>query len=73
MNIFNSRSDYPFYQVTLSPELSKHEISAIAAQYSGRIEVMAFGRTELMCTRDPGIQNGMIEDEKGYRFPVYRD
>ncbi|MBE6527444.1 MAG: peptidase [Thermoplasmata archaeon] len=72
-NIFNSRSEYPFYQVTLSTELSKHEISDIAASYPGRIEVMAFGRIELMCTRDPSMTNGEIVDEKGYRFPTYRD
>ena len=73
MNVFNSRCEYPFHQVTLSTELSKHEIATIASQYPGRIEVMGFGRTELMCTRDPSLENGIIEDEKGYRFPVYRD
>ena len=73
MNVFNSRCEYPFHQITLSVELSKHEIADIASHYPGRIEVMGFGRTELMCTRDPSIENGMLEDEKGYRFPVYRD
>ncbi len=73
MNMFNSRSEYPLYQVTLSTELSKHEIADIAASYAGRIEVMAFGRTELMCTRDPSLDKGILEDEKGYRFPMYRD
>lgn len=73
MNMFNSRFDYPMHQVTLSVELSKHEIADIASSYPGRIEVMGFGRTELMCTRDPSLGNGMIEDEKGYRFPTYRD
>ena len=73
MNMFNSRSEYPLYQSTLSVELSKHEIADIAASYPGRLEVMAFGRTELMCTRDPSLEKGMLEDEKGYRFPTYRD
>lgn len=73
MNTFNSRTDQGFYQTTLSVELSKHEIADITAHCPGRIEVMAFGRTELMCTRDPSIGNGMLKDERGYRFPVYRD
>lgn len=73
MNMFNSRVDYPFYQATLSVELSAEEIQEIARHYPGRLEVMVFGRTELMCTRDPGMHNGMLIDEKRFRFPVYRD
>ena len=34
---------------------------------------MAFGRTELMYTRDPGAQNGSLTDETGASFPVYKD
>lgn len=73
MNMFNARLHQPFYQTTLSVELSKDEMHAIADRYAGRLEAMVFGRTELMCTRDPGMTNGFLEDEKGFRFPVYRD
>ncbi len=73
MNVFNSRVSMPFYQTTLSVEMSDREIEYLAQHYPGRLEVMVFGRTELMCTRDPGMKNGILEDEKGYRFPVYRD
>ncbi len=73
MNVFNSRVNMPFYQTTLSVEMSDREIEYLAQHYPGRLEVMVFGRTELMCTRDPGMKNGILEDEKGYRFPVYRD
>jgi putative protease len=73
MNVFNSHVKMPFWQTTLSVELADHEIEDIAKHTPGRLEVMVFGRTELMCTRDPGLKTGIMEDEKGYRFPVYRD
>ncbi len=72
MNMFNS-SFPPAYQTALSAELSKSEIKRIAEHHAGRIEVMVFGRTELMCTRDPGLASGMLKDELGHEFPVYRD
>lgn len=73
MNMFNS--DYPdtMYQNTLSVELSKMDIESIAKHYPGRLEVMVFGRTELMCTRDPNMGNGIMTDEKEFQFPVYKD
>ncbi|MBO5599732.1 MAG: U32 family peptidase, partial [Candidatus Methanomethylophilus sp.] len=58
---------------TLSPELSNEEIRSLAQHYSGRLEVMVFGRQELMCTRDPAMHNGILVDEKSFRFPVYKD
>ncbi|MDD2626550.1 MAG: U32 family peptidase [Candidatus Methanomethylophilus sp.] len=73
MNTFNAELHQPFWQTTLSVELSKDEIKNLAAHYPGRLEVMAFGRTELMCTRDPGMRNGILQDERTYRFPVYKD
>ncbi len=73
MNVFNSYHRSPFYQVTLSPELSNEEIRNLALHYPGRLEVMVFGRQELMCTRDPAIENGTLIDEKSFRFPVYKD
>lgn len=73
MNCFNSYMKQPFYQVTLSTELSNVGIARLAQHYQGRIEVMVFGRQELMCTRDPAMHTGTLVDEKGYRFPVYKD
>ena len=73
MNMFNSRFAAGLYQTTLSAELSKIEMENIASHHSGRLEAMVFGRTELMCTRDPGMTDGMLGDEMGYTFPVYRD
>ncbi|MCQ2079887.1 MAG: U32 family peptidase [archaeon] len=73
MNVFNSYHRMPFHQVTLSPELSNEEIRNIANHYPGRLEVMVYGRQELMCTRDPAMHNGTLIDEKAFRFPVYKD
>ncbi len=71
-NCYNSWTLPDVYQATLSVELSRNEVSDLIAHRPGRAEVMAFGRTELMYTRDPGIENGILKDEKG-SFPVYRD
>jgi len=73
MNMFNSSFPSSLYQTTLSAELSKPEMINIAEHYNGRIEVMVFGRTELMCTRDTGLKAGMLRDELEHDFPTYRD
>jgi putative protease len=73
MNMFNSNFPQKMHQTTLSAELSKSEIRTIAEHYRGAVEVMAFGRTELMCTRDPGLASGTLKDELEHEFPVYRD
>ena len=73
MNAFNSLFPSDVYQTTLSVELSRNEVSDLVARYPARTEVMAFGRTELMYTRDPGIEPGSIMDDTGASFPVYRD
>lgn len=73
MNAFNSLFPSDVYQTTLSVELSRNEVSDLAARYPARTEVMGFGRVELMYTRDPGIRPGSIRDETGASFPVYRD
>ena len=73
MNQFNSFTRQQFWQSTLSPELSNEEIRSLAHYYPSRLEVMVFGRQELMCTRDPAMDSGFLADEKGFRFPVYRD
>lgn len=72
-NAFNSRFPSDVYQATLSVELSRNEVSDLVARYPGRTEVMAFGRTELMYSRDPGMGNGAITDEDERTFPVYTD
>jgi len=73
MNIFNSFIPEDLFQVTLSAELSKNEIGGILKRYRGRTEVMVFGRTEMMITRDPDMEACTLTDEKGFKFPVYRD
>jgi putative protease len=73
LNMFNSAFPLGLYQTTLSVELSRNEVSNLMAFYPGRAEVMAFGRTELMYTRDPGAESGSLTDETGASFPVYKD
>lgn len=72
-NAFNSAFPVLGYQTTLSVELSRNEVSDLAARFPSRTEVMAFGRTELMYTRDPGLGKGSLTDEKEASFPVYTD
>jgi putative protease len=73
LNMFNSHFPSVLYQTVLSMELSRSEIKTIAECYGGRLEVMVFGRQELMITRDPDMGNGILIDEKDYEFPVYKD
>ena len=73
LNMFNSFFPMNLYQTTLSVELSRNEVSSLMSRYPGRTEVMVFGRTELMYTRDPAAQNGSLTDETGASFPVYKD
>ncbi len=73
MNIFNSYASPRLFQSTLSIELSRDDIAEVAANYSGRLEVVAFGRMELMVSREASLGGGVLMDEKGVKFPVYRD
>jgi len=73
LNMFNSSFPLNLYQTTLSVELSRNEVSNLMSYYPGRTEVMAFGRTELMYTRDPGAKDGALTDETGASFPIYKD
>lgn len=73
VNMFNSFYPNAMYQTTLSPELNRDEIRQVTEYYPGRLEIMVFGRQELMHTRDPGMSKGMLEDHKGFKFPVYGD
>ena len=73
LNTFNSMLPLDLYQATLSVELSRNEVSDLIARYPGRAEVMAFGRTELMFSRDPALGNGVLVDSMEASFPVYTD
>lgn len=73
MNFFNSLTIPSLFQYTLSVELSKDDIEEISHHYAGRMEVMVFGRIELMVSRDPLLGEGLLIDRKRKRFPVYRD
>jgi putative protease len=73
MNVFNSYCQPVLHQSTLSIELSGKEIRELASRFSGRIEVMAFGRMELMVIKDAAVADSRIVDEAGRSFPVYRD
>jgi putative protease len=72
MNAFNSLA-VRGAQTTLSVELSRQDIAEVLAHTRIPVEVMAFGRTELMITRDPSLKEGQLIDETGTRFAVYRD
>ncbi|MDO5862022.1 MAG: U32 family peptidase [Thermoplasmata archaeon] len=72
-NVFNSAFPSEVFQATISVELSRNEVSDLAARYPSRVEVMAFGRTELMYSRDPGMGSGTLVDDTGASFPVYTD
>lgn len=73
LNMFNSHFPLNLYQTTLSVELARNEVSDLISHYPGRCEVMAFGRTELIFTRDPAMETGSLKDEKDVVFPVYKD
>jgi putative protease len=73
MNLFNSLTLPELYQYTASVELSRDDLRMLTSHYGGRLEVLAFGRIELMVTRDPTLPAGTLVDERGKRFPVHRD
>ena len=73
MNVLNSYCRPELFQTTLSVELSRQEIRELALKFAGRIEVMAFGRMELMVIKDAAIAESKITDEAGRKFPVHRD
>ena len=73
MNFFNSLTTPVLFQQTMSVELSHDDIWETVQHYDGRLEVLAFGRVELMITKDPSLKEGWLEDHLGKRFQVYRD
>lgn len=73
MNFFNSLTIPRLFQQTMSVELSHDDIWETVQHYDGRLEVLAFGRVELMITKDPSLKEGWLVDQLGKRFQVYRD
>jgi len=73
MNVFNSYTLPQLHQSTLSPELDQEELLHVLSRTEGRCEVMAFGRLELMLSRDPTLPEGTLVDDRGVRYPVHRD
>ncbi len=73
MNVFNSFTVPRMHQWTLSPELNQEELFQVLSRSEQRSEVMVFGRLELMLSRDPTLPEGTLVDERGVRYPVYRD
>lgn len=73
MNVFNSYTVPRLHQWTLSPELNQQELLDVLSRSEGRAEVLAFGRLELMLSRDPMLPEGTLVDERGVRYPVHRD
>jgi putative protease len=72
-NFFNSFTIPELYQNTLSVELAKKDVKEIAHHYSGRLEIMVFGKIELMVSRDPSLYEGTLVDQRRKKFSVYRD
>lgn len=73
MNTFNSYTLPKLHQSTLSPELNQEELFQVLSRTEGRCEVMAFGRLELMLSRDPTLPEGTLVDDRRVRYPVHRD
>jgi putative protease len=73
LNLFNGLTIPTMHQCMASVELAREELKDLLAHYRNNIEVMVFGRVELMVTKDPGIAQGILRDPTGMGFPVYRD
>ncbi len=73
MNIVSPYAVPDVFQTTISIELSGKEIKEFMMCSEGRFEVMAFGRVEVMFTREPSLGEGIMTDEKGRTFHIYRD
>ena len=73
MNMFNSLTVPMLHQQQVSVELSRQDLTELAAHDNRALEVLVFGRVELMVTRDPSLKEGSLKDERGKKFPVVRD
>ncbi|NLK25035.1 MAG: peptidase [Euryarchaeota archaeon] len=73
LNLFNSLTVPPLDQYAVSVELSRKDLADLTAHDLRALEVPVFGRIELMVTRDPSLEEGMLKDGRGKCFPVVRD
>lgn len=73
LNFFNSITSPRIHQYTLSVEMTRGEMREVLDHYEGRLEALAFGRVELMVTKDPSLREGVLVDEAGRKFSAYRD
>jgi putative protease len=73
MNLFNGLTIPEMHQCMASVELSREEIRGLLAHFAHRLEVLVFGRIELMVTKDPSLAQGALRDPAGLSFTVYRD
>jgi putative protease len=73
MNAFNGLALDGIYQCMASVELGRDDLRELLSRTDSRVEVLAFGKVELMVTRDASIAQGMLRDPAGRGFPVYRD
>lgn len=73
MNHFNALTVPKTFQHTLSVELSAADIADVCDRTEDRLEVLAYGRVELMVSKDPCLHEGFLLDERKKRFQVYRD
>ncbi|MEM2944668.1 MAG: peptidase U32 family protein [Methanomassiliicoccales archaeon] len=73
LNFFNSLTLPKIYQYTISVELNKKEIQDVLRHYDQRVEILAFGKIELMVSKDPSLPEGLLIDERDKKFEVFRD
>ena len=73
LNLFNSMTVPVLDMSQVSVELSRQDLADLAAHDGRTLEVLVFGRVELMITRDPSLKAGSLKDERGKKFPVVRD
>ncbi|KQM11709.1 hypothetical protein AOA80_06660 [Methanomassiliicoccales archaeon RumEn M1] len=73
MNMFNSLTVPDLDLSQVSVELSRQDLADVAAHDGRALEVLVFGRVEMMITRDPTLKEGSLKDERGKKFPVVRD
>ena len=73
LNLFNSLTTPVLDMQQVSVELSRQDLVDLTRYDDRALEVLVFGRVELMITRDPTLKEGTLKDEMGKRFPVVRD
>lgn len=73
LNVFNSQVIPRMHQHTLSVELTREEMVEVMGHTKDRLEIMGFGRLEMMVTRDDSLPEGQLIDSGGRRFPVVKD